>query len=224
MPVAPPVHTPVSHGKKQQMIHERIKELRLKAGLSQAELASKLGVSRQAVTKWESGKGMPDIEHIRNLAALFGVSVDFLLAADAHTAPEAPVIKEAVDLRSLQPLRQPGKPFGSRQHAAIVKVFPHAHEIWALTRTKKNTAAQEGIEWFLAIVFDTPFEMFGLADSLSNRDGYYLVHDGNRHLLARVTPEFVEARELMEPPPAKKKFTIDRDVFLRAPRPLNVGC
>ncbi|SEA05945.1 Helix-turn-helix [Bowdeniella nasicola] len=45
-------------------IHERLKELRTKAGLSQTELAEKLSVSRQAVSKWESGRGTPDIGNI----------------------------------------------------------------------------------------------------------------------------------------------------------------
>lgn len=205
------------------MIHSRIKELRLKSGLSQAELAAKLGVSRQAVTKWESGRGMPDIDHIRNLGALFGVSIDYLVASDASTASNGPVLKQAINLRDIEPLRQLGKPIGSRSNGAIVQTFPNADSIWALTRTRRNSPVQEGLEWIFSILFDSPFHMFGLADSLDNRASYYLVRDGNKHLLAHVTREFAEARELMEPPPAQRKFTIDQDEFLRAPSPLRVS-
>ena len=58
---------------------QRIKELRTRNGLSQAALADRLHVSRQAVTKWEAGRGIPDVDNLRAMAALFGVSVDHLL-------------------------------------------------------------------------------------------------------------------------------------------------
>ena len=54
-------------------------ELRSRAGLSQAELAEKVGVSNKAVSKWEVGKSKPSVNTIRKLAALFQISVDDLL-------------------------------------------------------------------------------------------------------------------------------------------------
>ena len=59
---------------------EKLKAVRKQAGLSQEQLAEKLGVSRQAVTKWETGAGMPDIENIRAISALLGISIDELLS------------------------------------------------------------------------------------------------------------------------------------------------
>lgn len=56
-----------------------IYELRKRAGLSQSELALKLGVSNKAVSKWEVGKAKPAVDKIRKLAVIFGVSVDDLL-------------------------------------------------------------------------------------------------------------------------------------------------
>ena len=54
-------------------------ELRSRAGLSQSELAAKIGVTNKAVSKWEVGKAKPGVETIRKLAALFQVSVDEML-------------------------------------------------------------------------------------------------------------------------------------------------
>lgn len=49
---------------------ENVKMLRKQAGMSQEQLAEKLGVSRQAVTKWETGAGIPDIENIMQFSTV----------------------------------------------------------------------------------------------------------------------------------------------------------
>lgn len=59
--------------------NENLKYLRKKEGLTQEQLAEKLNVSRQAVTKWESGQALPDIVNLKELAVLFGVTTDELL-------------------------------------------------------------------------------------------------------------------------------------------------
>lgn len=61
------------------VLAEKIMELRKKKGWSQEELAEKLDISRQSVSKWESGASMPDIDKIILLSSLFGVSTDYLL-------------------------------------------------------------------------------------------------------------------------------------------------
>lgn len=61
------------------MLSEKIIELRRKNAWSQEELAEKLDVSRQAVSKWESAQSTPDVERIVQLAELFQVSTDYLL-------------------------------------------------------------------------------------------------------------------------------------------------
>lgn len=63
---------------------ETIKYYRTQLNLSQAELADKIGVSRQAVTKWETDTGIPDINNIQILAKLFHISIDTLLSSDHH--------------------------------------------------------------------------------------------------------------------------------------------
>lgn len=62
---------------------QKIAELRKKNNLSQEGLAEKMNVSRQAVSKWESGQSIPDIEKIVALSELFGVTTDYLLKSGA---------------------------------------------------------------------------------------------------------------------------------------------
>ncbi len=61
------------------MIDANIKFLRKRAGLSQEELAEKIDVSRQSVAKWENGESLPDIIKCRDLAMLFGTTIDNLI-------------------------------------------------------------------------------------------------------------------------------------------------
>lgn len=61
---------------------EKIYQLRKNNGISQTELANQLGVSRQAVSKWELDESAPEIEKLVALAKLFSVSTDFLLGCD----------------------------------------------------------------------------------------------------------------------------------------------
>ena len=60
-------------------LYEKITFYRKKNGLSQEELAEKIGVSRQAVSKWETGDALPEITKLKALADTFNVTVDFLL-------------------------------------------------------------------------------------------------------------------------------------------------
>ena len=58
---------------------EKLMDLRRKAGLSQEQLADRLGVTRQSVSKWESGTAMPELVKLISLSDIFGVSVDYLV-------------------------------------------------------------------------------------------------------------------------------------------------
>lgn len=59
--------------------NENLKYLRKREGITQEELAERLNVSRQSVTKWESGQSLPDIEKVKEIAYMFSVSVDSLV-------------------------------------------------------------------------------------------------------------------------------------------------
>ena len=62
--------------------NEKLQELRKQRGLTQEELAEKLYVSRTAISKWESGRGYPNIESLKAIAKFFEVTVDELLSTD----------------------------------------------------------------------------------------------------------------------------------------------
>lgn len=75
---------------------KKIKLARQNAGLSQKQLADKLFVSSQAITKWEADKGIPDIENLKRLSNLFNISLDDLLGNKEHL--DLSVIKENIHL------------------------------------------------------------------------------------------------------------------------------
>ena len=61
---------------------EKIKKLRTQKGMTQEQLAEKLYVSRTAVSKWESGRGYPNIDSLKDIAKLFEISIDQLLSSE----------------------------------------------------------------------------------------------------------------------------------------------
>ena len=62
--------------------HEKLQELRKKRGLTQEELAEALYVSRTAISKWESGRGYPSIDSLKEISSFFSVSIDELLSSE----------------------------------------------------------------------------------------------------------------------------------------------
>ena len=64
------------------MLEEKLKELRKQAGFSQEQLAKELNVSRAAIAKWESGKGIPDIANLIARSDKFNLSLDELIKED----------------------------------------------------------------------------------------------------------------------------------------------
>ena len=72
------------------ILADKIIDLRKKAGWSQEELAEKLGVSRQSVSKWEGAQSIPDMNKILQLSELFGVSTDYLLKDSMEATETVP--------------------------------------------------------------------------------------------------------------------------------------
>ena len=75
---------------------EKLKSARKRVGLTQEQLAEKLLVSRQAITKWEAGKGMPDIENLKRISKLLDISIDYLL--DSGENIDLSVMREEINL------------------------------------------------------------------------------------------------------------------------------
>ncbi|MCC8196274.1 MAG: helix-turn-helix domain-containing protein [Ruminococcus sp.] len=69
------------------ILSEKLLALRTKAGLSQEDLAEKLDVSRQSVSKWESGSSIPEIDKILKISEIYGVSTDYLLKDEVEELP-----------------------------------------------------------------------------------------------------------------------------------------
>ena len=70
--------------------HEKLLDLRKKAGMTQSDLAEKMNVSRQAVSRWEMGTAMPDVENLIAMSDLFGVSLDYMLKDKTETPSQDP--------------------------------------------------------------------------------------------------------------------------------------
>ncbi len=75
-------------------ISERLQELRKKEGYSQEQVAEMLGLSRQAISKWESGQGKPEIDNIIKLTEIYHVSADYILLGTEKVSVPVPEKKE----------------------------------------------------------------------------------------------------------------------------------
>ena len=88
--------------------NEKLTIHRKKNGLSQEDLADKLGVSRQAISRWELGSTIPDATNLLQLGDLFGVSVDYLLHDDYESDSDIPIVKE-VTIKAAEREKEYGK-------------------------------------------------------------------------------------------------------------------
>ncbi|MCL2368707.1 MAG: helix-turn-helix domain-containing protein [Oscillospiraceae bacterium] len=88
---------------------ERIKEQRNKNGFSQEKIAEFVGISRQAVTKWEAGQSIPSMANLISLAELFGVSLSELTGGGDDSCNVQDASTES-DAQSIDPSEKPVKP------------------------------------------------------------------------------------------------------------------
>ena len=163
---------------------EKLKEARKESGLSQEQFAQKLSVSRSAVAKWESDKGMPDINNLKAMAQLLDISVDYLLDEDEKLSFNE--TKEAIDLNSFEVT---GK-CRDKKDAACYFRFREADYIYPLVRRKRMSKA----EWLTDLIAG-PGIIQG-ADYLRDSSAYYLVETGGKQLLVNVSADFITSREL----------------------------
>lgn len=99
-------------------IHEKIQLQRKKSGLSQEELAFRLDVSRQSVYKWETGASAPELDRLKKLAEVFGVSYEYLLNDDLDEDPASNPQPAAPPAPTYRSVFMSGTKFGSRMPEA----------------------------------------------------------------------------------------------------------
>ena len=83
---------------------EKLQLLRRARGLSQEQLAETLNISRQAISKWENGDSVPDLEGLKAISQYFGVTADYLLfeeQTEPQSTSDASARKRSEDVRSL---------------------------------------------------------------------------------------------------------------------------
>ncbi len=176
---------------------QKIKAARKNAGLTQEQLAEKLMVSRPAVTKWESDKGIPDIENLKAIARLLNVSLDALLL-DGE-AEGLGVIREEIDLGTY------GKGFKKKIKDRIVREKYPTAEIMTLIPQKVLTKGEKVVDNLLGWLTDAPFGTPDLINSIKLLGcEYYLVIHEEKQYLVIVSNEWIESRPLQEKVDTKK--------------------
>ena len=83
-------------------LSEKIIQMRKALGLSQEQLAEQVGVSRQAISKWETGQSAPELDKLVRLSQVFGISTDELLGREKKTSPEVQPIRDYVKANLLR--------------------------------------------------------------------------------------------------------------------------
>ena len=179
----------------------KLKQARQNAKLSQEQLAEKLCVSRSAVAKWETDKGMPDIDNLMAIAKALDVSLDYLLSDDEELTMQT--IKEPIDFNSYQ---KAGKR-KSKYDAVVMDKFPNATAITPLLRQKKVSVWQNIFEWITDM-----FGIFNVVDQLENKDQYYLVDVDEKQYWVVVSKEFITTSQLVNKI-TDNKFTVGDNKF-----------
>ena len=82
------------------ILADKIIQQRKKNGWSQEDLAEKVDVSRQAISRWENGTAFPDAQNLLRLSKLFLVTADYLLDDDAETRAEPPTAEEKPEAKA----------------------------------------------------------------------------------------------------------------------------
>ncbi|MBQ9121134.1 MAG: helix-turn-helix domain-containing protein [Clostridia bacterium] len=110
-----------------EILGKKLYELRKAAGLSQEDLAEKLGVSRQAVSKWECGESWPDTDNLITIARLYNVSLDELIG-NSSPHPEEDKRKDPATGQPAQAdVRNNGKSYPDKRERAlrILRALPY---------------------------------------------------------------------------------------------------
>lgn len=178
----------------------KIREARRKCGLSQEQLADKMSVSRSAIAKWETDKGLPDVGNLKLLARLLSTSLDRLLD-DAEEADES-VIREKYNLIAYGPGCKKVK-----KDRVVRERFPNA-KIYTLLAQQELTELKR----FSDNVTDCHTTVDELIKDVNK--SFYLIEIDGRQLFVTLNDSFIETRPL-EQPLESNSFSIDGWNFIK---------
>lgn len=171
---------------------EKNKEARKQCGLSQEQLAEKMAVSRSAIAKWETDKGLPDVDNLKALAQLLNVSVDYLL--DDGGTVDVQVIRQAYNLSDY------GKGIRKTKKDRLILAKFSGAEIHTLLGALKLTKGEKIVDNALGFLTNAPFGIPGFINGIKNLDKeFYLVEKDGKQFFVTVTDEFIETRQLAKP-------------------------
>ena len=185
---------------------EKIRYARKNCGLSQGQLAEKLCVSRSAIAKWETDKGIPDVENLKMLSRLLGVSVDNLLDDSADAEPA--VIREPFNLAAY------GRGCKKVKKDRMMRDrFPDA-KICTLLGRPELAAEDRVVDSTLGFLTPTPFGTPEFMKSVRDIDkDFYLVEQESEQLFVTVTHEFLEIHPLPQKQ-EEKTFKLGSWIFI----------
>ena len=179
---------------------EKLKDIRKRFGLSQEQLAEIMNVSRQAITKWETDKGMPDVMNLQELAKVFGVTVDYFLN-DEGTAAVKTMTKDLDKTKYKSKL--------SAYNEILKEFYGEPWEVYVLSRSKKFKLTDFIIDTLTA----PEISPVDTADMLSDMSPYYLAKKDGVKLLVNIRKWVLTAVELPSDT-NEKKFAYGKDAFV----------
>ncbi|EIK86201.1 helix-turn-helix domain-containing protein [Gardnerella vaginalis] len=199
---------------------EKIKKARLEAGLTQEELSELLMVSRAAVAKWETNRGLPDIENLKFIASALSVSVDYLL--DENNSVDFSITKKPINLNKYGfDGRLSGFKKSKIKEQIVLDEYTDS-EINMLTVVKTYNSSSEKmvdnfVGWFSTLLGGLP--LFGIYDfskavSTLGADQYYLVDKKDKQYFVLITDEYIISR-IMGVAFNSKKFRIGDKEFMK---------
>ena len=164
---------------------EKLSSLRKQANLTQSDLAEKLNVSRQAITKWENGTGLPDLDNIKKLSSIFNTSIDELLDYKVEEIKlELDTSKETINKENSK---------HSKVNQFVLERFKNAQSIEMLSREKKLTFWQNIFD-----IFCTPAPgTIEIAELIGTGLVYpFLVKENNNHYLVLINKKTMITKKL----------------------------
>ena len=186
---------------------EKIRHARKCSGLSQGQLAEKMCVSRSAIAKWETDKGMPDVENLKILSRLLCVSVDSLLddTSDAKTGSIREPYCLAAYGRGCKKVKK---------DRMMRRRFPGA-KICTLLGRPELTADETVMDSTLGFLTPSPFGTPEYMKSVRNLDkAFYLVEEEENQYFVMAADDFLEIRGLPQRI-EEKSFTLGNWHFIR---------